>query len=143
MNTNLSLSETTFSNEIVDSGSSTLVGNAFLKDYVFVIDWFENKIYFKKNKVVTPKKMDGFGFSYLFVDGKAEVISKVQNRDIPINLGDVILSINETDFTKIDSSEICHYFMNKVEKEEKAIEIRVKRGEELLTFDLKRQDFLK
>lgn len=143
MKSDLFLGDSVFNNEIIDSGSSTLIGNEFLKDYVFVIDWTKNQIHFKKNLKLTPKKLDGFGFGYLFVNGKAEVISRVENKSIPIEIGDQILSINDTDFTKIQNSEICDYFLNKVEKNETEITVLVKRGDETLEFNLTRQDFIK
>ncbi len=136
------LGDKAFEYEIIDSGTAIVIGNEFLKNYVFVMDWTKNKIHFKKNLKVEPKKVDGFGFGYLFVDGKAEVVSKVENKEIPINIGDRILSINNTDFTTIQSSEICDYYLNKVEKNETEILVTVKRGEEVLKFNLTKQQFI-
>ena len=143
MKNKLTLNSNIFEDELIDSGASTLIGNEFLKSYVFVIDWTTNKIHFKKNSTVEILRSDGFGFTYLFVDGKAEVMSKVENKDIPIELGDQILAINDTDFTKIESNEFCKYFLNRVEKEKTEINVTVKRAEEILKFNLTKQQFIK
>ena len=143
MKNKLTLNSTVFEDEIIDSGASTLIGNEFLKNYVFVIDWNTNKIHFKKNSTFEPTELDGFGFTYLFVDGKAKVMSKVVDKNIPIELGDQILVINDTDFTKIQSSEFCKYFLDRIEKDETEINVTVKRAEEILKFNLTKQEFLK
>lgn len=143
MKSKLILNSTIFENELIDSGASTLIGNEFLKNYVFVIDWTTKKIYFKKNSKIETPKSEGFGFTYLFVNGKAEVISKAENKNVPIELGDQILAINDTDFTNIQSSEICDYFLNKIEKNETEITVVVKRAEEILKFNLTKQQFIK
>ena len=143
MKSALTLNSSIFEDELIDSGASTLIGNEFLKNYVFVIDWNTNKIHFKKNSTVEPAELDGFGFTYLFVDGKATVMSKVVYKNIPIELGDQILAINDTDFTKIQSSEFCKYFLDRIEKDETEISVTVKRAEEILKFNLTKQEFIK
>ncbi len=143
MKSKLTLNSTIFEDELIDGGASTLIGNEFLKNYVFVIDWTASKIYFKKNSTVEPPESDGFGFTYLFVDGKSEVMSKVENKNIPLQLGDQILAINDTDFTKIESSEFCKYFLNRIEKDETEINVTVRRADEILKFNLTKQEFIK
>ena len=143
MKNTVTLNSTIFEDQIIDSGASTLIGNEFLKNYVFVIDWTTNKIHFKKNSKMETPKVDGFGFTYLFVDGKATVMSKVVDKNIPIELGDQILAINDTDFTKIQSSEFCKYFLNKIEQNDTEVAVTVKRADEILQFNLTKQQFLK
>lgn len=143
LKTTLELDGISFADEVIGSGKSPLIGNSFLKDYVFTIDWQQHKIYFKKNLSRRAKSISGFGFSYMFIDGKPMVISKIEDKNIPVNLGDEILSINDFDFSKIDSTEVCKYWLNRVENGFDKIVVRVRRNQEELTFTLEKTIFLK
>lgn len=85
---------TLFKDELITTGESTLIGNKFLK---------------KNLKNRSEKQINGFGFSYLFNNGKALVISKVDDKNIPINLGDEIIRIDDFDFTTIKKEDFCKY----------------------------------
>lgn len=143
LKTGIAFDSIPFPGEIIGSGSSSLIGNSFLKDYVFVMDWQARKIYFKRNVLIKEKSISGFGFSYLFIDGKPTVLSKVEHENVPINLGDEILSINDFDFTKIDNTDICKYWLNKVENGLDQIDVKVKRNNEILSFNLEKTKFIK
>lgn len=130
-----------FENELIDTGESTLIGNKFLKDYIFLIDWKTNKIYLKKI-VTSEKQIKGFGFSYLFSNGKALVVSIIEDKNIPLNLGDEIVRIDDFDFTLIKSEDMCKYYLNKVEKDKEMIDITIKRDNSLQNFKLKKNTFL-
>ncbi len=140
---NIYIDNTLFKDELIGSGESTLIGNEFLKNYIFLIDWKSNKIYFKKLKNRSEKQINGFGFSYLFNKGKAIVISKVEDKNIPINLGDEIIRIDDFDFTSIKNEDFCKYYLNKVEKDRDVIDITIKRENNLLNFKLEKQTFIK
>jgi predicted aspartyl protease len=139
---NIRVNKHEFINEIIATGNSNLVGNAFLKDYLFLMDWKNNKIYFKKLQNLPVKEIRGFGFAYVFEKGKMIVISKIDNFEIPLNIGDQILSINEIPFTNLNENIICDYLINSPVKKQKEIKISIKRDEEILTFELKRMTFL-
>lgn len=131
-------------NEIIVSGNnSALIGNNFLKDFRFLIDWNKHMIYFKKNEDTKEKEISGFGIKYLFNGGKAIVVSKIENTTIPVNLGDQIIKINEVNFTNLTQNEICEFLINRVEKGQKKIKVSVKRNNEVLQFELNRVLFLK
>ena len=132
-----------FKDELIDTGESTLIGNKFLKNYNFLIDWKSNKIYLKSIINSDKKQVKSFGFSYLFDKGKPIVISKIENKKIPINLGDEIIRIDDFDFTTIKSEDFCKYYLNKVEKDKEVIDITVKRENNLLNFKLEKQTFIK
>jgi len=79
----------------------------------------------------------------LFNKGKAIVISKVEDKNIPINLGDEIIRIDDFDFTSIKNEDFCKYYLNKVEKDRDVIDITIKRENNLLNFKLEKQTFIK
>jgi predicted aspartyl protease len=140
---NIKIDHVEFKNQFISSGKSTLIGNEFLKDYIFLMDWENRKIYFKKQANRVEKTFDSFGFSYLFVDGKAKVVWKITDSNIPINLEDEIIQIDGVDFTKIEPSEMCKYYLNKVEKNKKSIDITIKRNDKYLSFQLNKQVYFK
>lgn len=140
---NIKFDHVEFKNQFISSGKSTLIGNEFLKDYLFLMDWENRKIYFKKQVNEVAKTFDSFGFSYLFVDGKAKVVHKISDKNNPINLGDEIIKIDDVDFTKIEPSEICQHYLNKVEKNKASIDITIKRKDQYLSFHLNKQVYFK
>ena len=132
-----------FKDELIGTGESTLIGNKFLKNFIFLIDWKSKKIYLKNIINNDKKQIKNFGFSYLFDNGKAIVVSKIEDKKIPINLGDEIIRIDDFDFTTIKNEEYCKYFLNKVEKGKEVIDITIKRDDKLLNFKLEKQTFIK
>jgi predicted aspartyl protease len=140
---NIYIDNTLFEDELIDSGESTLIGNEFLKNYIFLIDWKSNKIYLKSIINSDKKQIRSFGFSYLFSKGKAIVVSKIEDKKIPINLGDEIIRIDDFDFATIKNEDFCKYYLNKVEKDREVIDITIKRDNNLLNFKLEKQTFIK
>lgn len=143
MKTNLYLDKQLFENELIESESYSLIGGKFLRDYEFVVDWVNLKIYFKRNNNTKIKNLKGFGFFYRFKNGKPIVSSKIESKDVPINLGDEILEINQINFTTLDSFDFCKYYLKEIIKEESEIYITVKRLNDTLKFNLKEQEFIK
>lgn len=137
----IQIAQQNFYNEIIDTGESTLIGNDFFKNYQFLIDWKSNKIYFKKVKEHTNQGLQSFGFNYYFTENKATVVLKLVNQQIPIELGDQILKINDIDFSNLNSAESCQYLLNKVEKSLERIQIKVKRGNDTLNFEMKKKRY--
>jgi predicted aspartyl protease len=135
---NFYLNKLLLENEIIESGNASLIGNEFLKKYAFLIDWKKQKIYFKKKIVNKENGLRGFGIKYLFENKKAFVVAKVENKDIPLELGDQIIKINEFDFTGLSDNEICNYLLNKVEKDKEFITVTIKRREATHSFNIKK-----
>ncbi len=132
-----------FENEIVSSGNSSLIGNKFLKDYIFVIDWMENKIYLKKNANISSKTADGFGFTYHFIDGNPKVVTIIDNFNIPLQLGDEILIMDETDFSKLENIDICEYILDSSDDFQSEMYLTILRNSDTLNYTLNRQIFIK
>jgi predicted aspartyl protease len=141
MKTNIKIGHVLFQNEIIQGSKSCLIGNQFLWDYVFWMDWESQKIYFKKQPNKKEKFYETFGFDYLFNDKKAFVVSKIADKNIPINLGDEIIQIDNFRFSSIKKEDIGQYYLNRVEGNKSKIDVKVKRKNKLLTFHLKMQLF--
>ena len=142
MKSDVQIDKVSFAGEIVSSGASTLIGNDFLKDYNFVIDWQANKIYLKKNGVPAPKTLESFGFSYLHIEGKFKVTSLFEEAKVPLKIGDEILKINDIDLTKPDLDP-CDVIVNKNSKQREKIDIVVKRDQDTLSFQLNKQRLIR
>ena len=132
-----------FKNELITSGNSTIIGNEFLKDYLFTIDWTTKKMYFKIINSPIKRTIKSFGFSYIFKDNKAFVVTKFENQSIPIELNDRILMINKIDFSNLSNEKACEYSLKKIDDSFlDDIEVTVERNGKILTYKLTKKDFI-
>ncbi|ASK28954.1 hypothetical protein CEY12_02010 [Chryseobacterium sp. T16E-39] len=137
----LSIGNKMFANEMIMTGNSRLIGNDFFKDFKFVMDWQNKKIYMKKI-LNNPPKLESFGFGYRFIDAKPVVAFVFKEGGTPLEIGDSILSINDVDLDHLDKESACHYMMNRVEKDYKTIGIKIKRAEKVMDLRLDKKEFL-
>lgn len=135
------LDEQKFEDEIISTGSSSLLGNEFLKKFRFIMDWKNNKIYLNKIKNY-PSKLESFGFAYRFIDHKAKVVLLFNGSDIPLKLDDEILSINNTNLENLDQESVCKYLENRLEKNRDSVDVRVKREGKVLDFTITKKEYL-
>ncbi|MCC9033504.1 hypothetical protein LNP80_04425 [Chryseobacterium sp. C-39] len=135
------LGDQKFEDEIISTGSSSLLGNEFLKKFRFIMDWKNNKIYLNKIKNY-PSKLESFGFAYRFIDHKAKVVLLFNGSDIPLKLDDEILSINNTNLENLDQESVCKYLENRLEKNRDSVDVRVKREGKVLDFTIAKKEYL-
>ncbi|MDQ0594481.1 putative aspartyl protease [Chryseobacterium ginsenosidimutans] len=137
----MTLGNRVFHNEIFTTSTSDRLGNEFFKDFAFIFDWKNNKIYMKRIINNAPK-LESFGFSYRFIDTKPMVAFVFQQEKFPLKIGDSIISINNVNLDNLDQDSVCHYLTNRVEKDQKTIDIKIKRGEKILDFKLDKKNYL-
>ncbi|MDC8103648.1 retroviral-like aspartic protease family protein [Chryseobacterium sp. B21-037] len=138
----LGLGNRIFDNEMVMTGNSRLIGNDFFKDFAFIMDWQNKKIYMKKIKN-DPPTLESFGFGYRFIDAKPVVAFIFKGESSSLEIGDSILSINDVDLDHLNKESACHYMMNRVERDYKTIGIRVKRAGNIMDLRVDKKEFLK
>lgn len=109
------MGNTVFQDEKIGSGKTDLIGNEFFKDFTFILDWKNSKIYMKRI-AKSPSTLESFGFSYRFVNGNAMVTFVFEEDNFPLKIGDAILSMNGISFQNLDKEKSCYYFINRVEK---------------------------
>ncbi|PQA92885.1 hypothetical protein B0A69_11980 [Chryseobacterium shigense] len=137
----LSLGNKSFSNEIIATGSTSLIGNDFFKNFIFILDWSGNKIYMKRIKN-EPARLESFGFGYRFVDAKPTVAFVFQEESFPLKIGDAIISINNVNLDHLDKDGACHYFLNRVESGQNAINVKIMRKGKEMEVKLEKREFL-
>ncbi len=130
------------SQQIIETGESSFLGNTFLKNYVFILDWKKNEILFKETEKI-PIEYESFGFSYKYVAGKIKVLSIYDNQNIPVQIDDEILSINDENMENLTEYEACTQYFKSKEKKVNQLNLKVKRGAEILYFTVKKQNFFK
>ncbi|KPH14059.1 retropepsin-like aspartic protease [Chryseobacterium sp. ERMR1:04] len=138
----LVIGDKAFPKEMVMTGSTSLIGNDFFKDFIFIMDWKNNKIYMKHIKK-SPPKFESFGFGYRFIDAKPVVVFVFKDSGLPIQIGDAIVSINNVDLDHLNEESACHYMINRVEKDYRTIGVKVKREGKILDFKLDKKEYLK
>ncbi|UWX62111.1 aspartyl protease family protein [Chryseobacterium oranimense] len=137
----LPLGNKTFPNEIIATGNTSLIGNDFFKNFVFILDWSGNKIYMKQIKN-EPAKLESFGFGYRFIDSKPTVAFVFQEENFPLKVGDTIISINNVNLNSLDKDGACHYFINRVENGQKTIDLKIRREGKEVQVRLEKKEFL-
>ncbi|WP_346985217.1 aspartyl protease family protein [Chryseobacterium sp. POE27] len=128
------MGNTMFQKERMATGKTDLIGNEFFKDFIFILDWKNNRIYMKRI-ITSPSTLESFGFSYRFVNGNAMVTFIFEDENFPLKIGDAILSIDGIKLENLDKDTACHYFINRVEKDQNTLNLKIKRGGE--TFEVK------
>ncbi|WP_294238750.1 aspartyl protease family protein [uncultured Chryseobacterium sp.] len=137
----LTLGNKIFTDEIISTGTSNLIGNEFLRDFSFILDWKNNRIYMKPVRD-NPARLESFGFTYRFVERKPVVAFIFKDENFPLKIGDSIISINGVMLDHLDEATACHYFMNRVERDQKAILVKINRDGNILDFKLERKAYL-
>lgn len=132
-----SLAELEFENKIFETGDLNLIGNKFLKDYEFILDWNKNNLYLKPIQQ-SETGYKSFGFSYRFIENKAVISSIIKEKNIPLEMYDEILSINGVSLENLDNEQSCNYYLNSVEKNLSKITVVIKRGEAIKTSDVEK-----
>ena len=129
-----------FKNELIKSGKADVLGSEFLKDYEFIMDWKNEKIYLKK---LQEAKIDYtfFGFGYRFIDNKTKVILVFKDKNIPLELGDEIISINDVNVENLSPENICQYYFNRIENQNPTTKLKVKRNQQIFEFEIERKNF--
>ncbi|CAA7197189.1 retropepsin-like aspartic protease [Chryseobacterium potabilaquae] len=137
----IALGNKEFVNEIIQTGNSSLIGNDFFKNYMFILDWEHSKIYMKQIQE-KYSEMESFGFGYRFIDTKPVVTYVFQEEKIPLKIGDSIVSINNVDLDHLDKVSSCYYFINRVERNNKIIDVAVRRDSKIISFKLEKKLYL-
>lgn len=133
----LTLANQEFENQVLETGSLNLVGNQFLKNYEFILDWKTNTLHLKP--IIQPETtLKSFGFSYRFINNKAVISLIFRDKNIPLEMNDEIVSINDISLDNLHTEDSCKYYLNTIEKELSKITIRIRRGNEIKVFDLEK-----
>ncbi|SMC59873.1 aspartyl protease family protein [Moheibacter sediminis] len=134
------IADNVFKNEIISTGLSSLIGNEFLQDFIFVIDWNQSKIYLKKIKNIEPE-LETYGFGYRFMEKKA-VVTLVYNTDgFPLQLGDIILSLNDKNLENLSDDEACEIKANSPKNEKENLKLKIKRNDEVLNLEINKTSY--
>ncbi len=124
-----------------------LIGMNFLKKYRVIFNWNSKKI---KMIEITPfknSKVNTYGFGPSFKENKLYVKSVIKKSSAAKNglqLGDQILTINDTDYSTIEQNEWCKTLKNGlVDASEKTIKMTIKRDSTITNLTLNKTVILK
>lgn len=128
------------SKQIIETMESAILGNTFLKNYIFILDWKNNEILFKESEAISID-YTSFGFSYKFVDGKMKVLNVFKDQNIPLILDDEIVSIDGEIVDNLSLEESCQQYLNSKLNKKNELILKVRRGTEILDFKVKKKNF--
>lgn len=145
---NFRIGDISFDNKILQFRKySGIVGTRFLKNFSIILDWKNSQIYLKKIKNYDYNSIKDFGFKPNIKGNKLFVGAIFNNSDSngKIEIGDEILEINETDFKSFSKFDFCELINNGNWEYKKSgkIKIKVKRGKEILTYEIRKLELLK
>ncbi|SCY15131.1 Aspartyl protease [Nonlabens sp. Hel1_33_55] len=138
----LNLGGISLNNVVIDNDVSGLIGNQLIDNYISIIDWKTQKIYWKEvseNDLVSEKT---FGFGYRLNTMKAIVANRIKEIDLPFEVGDTILSINETNFENLNRETACALTNFKIEDKLQEMQLRYLKNGEVQSIVLKKQALL-
>ncbi|MGL2963074.1 PDZ domain-containing protein [Flavobacterium sp. RSB2_4_14] len=128
-----------------DNGAS-MIGNKILKDYDVTIDWRNKKIYLDNYVFREKYSIEDYGFYFYKRSDKIEVVGVYVDSNADkqgIKNGDIVIKINNIDFTTISDDELCELYFNfKNYFNNQAINVSVLRGNEKLNFSIEKQVIL-
>lgn len=131
-----------FENIQVNTGSTTIIGNEFFKNFEFILDWENNVIHLKQLNQVDAT-FSTFGFAHRFMDGKAIVLKTYNIKDFPLEIGDVITAMNGDDWENLSYEKSCELYKMGSKNMGKTIQISFRRNGVLFTTELNKLDFFK
>ncbi len=140
----INLANKTFYNEGIITGNSNLIGNSFFENYQFLIDWKNQKVYFKEI-ANQPEKIifRAYGFGYRFLENKTIITLVEKNDKFPLKIGDEIISINNTSFKNLNENEVCEKYLNFNLKDLDTLKVKVKRENEYYIYILNKDKKIK
>ena len=125
------------SKQIIETSETSIIGNVFLKNYIFILDWKKNEILLKETQNI-PIDYEALGFSYRISEGKAKVAYVYQNQNIPLLLDDEILTINNEKVEGLSDEEACQFYYKSKKENKNQLILKIKRGNEILEFNIKK-----
>lgn len=144
MKNDVTLNTHRFSQVMINGGKSNLIGNQFLKHFVFLIDWVDKNIYLKKVMELENKPFTGFGFNYLIIDGKYKVSYICTDYQTELKIGDEIISLDEENFTHFNFDALCEriFYKERLLPENAILDITVVRNADTLSYELQRRVYI-
>ncbi len=128
---------------VIRNGNSNLIGNELIDNYISIIDWKTNKIYWKEVAPNDNSDYKTFGFAYRLNTLKAIVAYTIPEIDLPIKIGDTILSINNTSLQNLNKLSACRLTNNKVEEKLDSITVQYLKNGQKMEFQVNRKRLLR
>lgn len=123
------------------SGSSSTIGTKFFKNYDLIMNWFTEEITLIKKTEYTNSTLSSFGFSCSKEENKL-IVSEVYEKLERLQIGDQILSIDETNYKELTSEQWCEIVENGLLKDKEEISITILRNNKEFTSTLRKMKLI-
>jgi hypothetical protein len=138
----ISFGDVVLENTLVDfsKNSARTIGTKFFKNYDLIINWFDAEISLIEHEKYNRSELSSFGFS-VSNNNDTLIVGTIFNNSSAFQAGlkvnDVILSIDDNEYGKIEPEEWCEIVENGIFDEQKnQTKITILRDNQALKFDL-------
>lgn len=138
----ISFGEVTLENTLVDfsKNSARTIGTKFFKNYEVIINWFDTEISLIEREKYNRSELSSFGFSVRNNNDTLIVVTIFNNSsafNAGLKINDVILSIDDKEYGKIEPEEWCEIVENGIfDEQQNQTTITILRDNQTLKFDL-------
>ncbi len=108
----LQIGNITLRDALIDVENDNLLGNRFMNHYDIVMDWEKQHIYLKEIKERKRDTLQTFGFNYRIKNNKAVVSRLIKEFSTDFKMGDIILSINDYNFSDLTNENACERYLS-------------------------------
>lgn len=99
------------------------VGYSFIKNFDWIVDYNNKKVYFKPNQIGLSSQMPSTKYKAVRKDNRLIIVSK-QKKETKFNIGEEIISVNEI---KVNANTICKiYNLLEITKNWSSLNIQIK-----------------
>lgn len=118
---------------VFEDASSSVIGNAFLKNYKTTINWKTKTIYLSQQDTIEEAKLESLGLGIRFVNNKAVVAMITKNSDAEksgLQLGDEIVDMDGIALSELTEEQACGYTFKSLLSNKKDISLTYLRNNE-------------
>lgn len=118
---------------VFEDASSSVIGNAFLKNYKTTINWKTKTIYLLRQDTIEEPKFESVGLGIRYVNKKPVVAIIIKNSDAEksgLQLGDEIVEIDGTDLSQLTEEQACNYTFKSLLSNKKELSLTYLRNNE-------------
>lgn len=123
-----------------------LIGNEFLENFIFTIDWTARQIYLDPIELISEDSLNKFpiGLTPNYLNNSIQINRIWDLKSTNFNLGDTVLKINNFDVSNFDRADLCDFWKTtwKTIKNKENLEIQLEKDGKIVSATLDKKKLL-